>query len=1196
MAEGVPDKTTAEQILDTLAVPGSTSREFMIQAMKAYRGDDFNADQILDNLAKREFTTPDEFLTELEKTTGIDKTFASTALGAGAGAVIGASAGPVGAFIGAVAGGTFGGTTEFGADLMTDIATDPIGFLFKPASVIAKSEKASRLARKSVVAQNKLAKGVKLAVEEDKLLKAGAKDALRLAVKSFAGSPEDFGRAATGATLGLMAIDPEEEDWIASSAKRVAGLTLAGPIATKAVKGTAEFANRNMTEFIDAYHIKKHKDLFAKIKEQIGDDAFEKLPPSEASKIARSASRSKEFKEAMSFFLEEEGKVMSAAGEAFDKQAISMVKAGELSQDGAKNFVTERLKEFQRERGRMFSRQVEAREGIFEDMVRKNSEKIIDSHIEKQMSRTGKIAPFPIKLGDGPRDIANITGKDVHKRLPNGEFAIPFDSLKSLFKKDTLHNILNEATAEANAFSFGNLINISKTDPSMANALKQIPNMNRKMVNLYNEAWGAKSKDFIPTTGFSFWAYDINRANKFADTFRNSTEGFVKRANADVITFVEDIPKGPEEFLKYKQAIDHNAASTYAGMFLGQQERNARKIVAQMFNAREQTASLRKMYQNLNDYREGTIEFGDMLNKNGEISMNIYDKWLNLIKSTHLMLNATWTKNNMMENTINAYLQGGAKTAVEAFADPIIGQSMRVLSKLDQKMGTKIIERLGKNNSFNKIAEASIAMAKDSNNVGKVIDFSDEWLNMARDYGVVSATKFTDFKRLAGNDADFLQFLVGEEGAERIAKQLIEEGTISKKVDKVSNALWNLPWGKYNDFSENTMRFVSWRENAKAIAHEKYGADVAKVLENGGEPLKRASRGVPKNSMEEKVQASLKEASQRTEDIFFNYDNVTEFERQVMKRVFPYWTFWSRNFDKFTNLMFDPKMAPRIAKSAKVLTSQGDQVAPEDKGAIPDFFRQRGVRGRETDLGLELISAPGLALLEYAGNLTAKEDTLSRMSPILKAFPIIGAEGLLNMDFLTKRPLMPTEKNPRVRIFENAITGIMPDSALESMGVFRNEFGNLYTNNRGVARALHLQKNLAPFITLGGISDELARASRNIDVRDSTKAKELIEFASPFQHTTIPPSMASRQFKKTQRNVEVFRSTDPSVVLQGKREAVNPDHRDARNARRKLKRRINKELRSRKQERAKQIRRANKLRRKQMLDFRKRMKKLRGNE
>jgi hypothetical protein len=145
-----------------------------------------------------------------------------------------------------------------------------------------------------------------------------------------------------------------------------------------------------------------------------------------------------------------------------------------------------------------------------------------------------------------------------------------------------------------------------------------------------------------------------------------------------------------------------------------------------------------------------------------------------------------------------------------------------------------------------------------------------------------------------------------------------------------------------------------------------------------------------------------------------------------------------------------------------------------------------------------------------------------------------------------------------------------------------------------VARALHLQKNLAPFITLGGVPDEIARAARNINFRDSTAAQEAIEFASPFQKTVISPKMARRQAEKTERNIEVYRSNDPAVVLGGKREALNPQQRKARDVIKSYKKKIRKQTRKARLQQDKELRKANKIRRKQSLKIRERLKKLRG--
>jgi len=614
MAEKIPDKTVAEQILDTLAVPGSTSREMMVQAMKMYRGEDFNGDQILDNLAKKEFTSPDEFLTELETTTGIPKRVTSSVLGASAGAVMGVGAGPVGAAIGALAGGLVGATSEFGANLMTDIATDPIGFLFKPASAVAKTTKAKRIARVSKVAQRKLQKGAKLSFEEGKIMDALGKDAFRLAFKGIADSPDDIARAATGATLGLMAIDPDEEDPISSSIARIAALTAAGPSATKSVRSLAEMTNVKMTEFVDAYKIKALKD-------RLPEGIFDQMTPLQAKEIARKASESREFREAFITFAEKEDALMQFAADEFKKQADDLMGKGELNVDNYDQFLDGRLRELQRVRVNMFSAQVFNREEFFQSALRNNAEEVIDSYT------AANSRPAQLKINE---KVVDVIGSDLRKVLPDGSYEIPTEALYKLFDDKKLNTILSKATADANAFAYGNIFNLAQKDKAMANIMREVPKMNKELVDYYNKAWKAKKGDgFQGLEGFHFWAYDSGRANRFADTFVNAKEGFVKRGEVDVKTFVDDIPEGLEDFWKYKIAETQRAGSAFAGRFLAQKELDARKILSQITKAQTESTSIRKIYENIERYRGGEIPFNEMLNDNGQIAMNIYDQWLN---------------------------------------------------------------------------------------------------------------------------------------------------------------------------------------------------------------------------------------------------------------------------------------------------------------------------------------------------------------------------------------------------------------------------------------------------------------------------------------------------------------------------------------------------------------------------------------
>jgi hypothetical protein len=1191
MADKTPEKSTVEEILDTLAVPGSFTREVLVQSLQAMRGDSFNGEEVLDNFTKKQYTSPDEFLTEWEKTTGMDKRMTSSILGAAAGAAFAAPLGPMGMFMGGLAGGIAGGTTDFGANLLTDIATDPIGLAFKPLQAVAKTKKARDLAAASIKAQRRLTKSADLSFEladrmsgksiqglakrEAKIMEALTRQGLSKGLNLVANSPEDITRALTGATLGALSYSAEDDNWLEATMK-IGGLAMAGPAGIKGLRNAANAANVKMSEVMDGYVIWKNQDLMNQIRQEIGDEAFKELTPSKAAEIARSASRSPEFKKNFANFLEAERGIDAYATSMFTQLGQAKINVGNMKAEELDDFVALNMRSFNNFRKQLFSQQASIREEEFDKSVRMAVEEwsIKNNQMPSVTMPDGSVKPI---------DLTDLNDPDK----------VPLKSIIGVLDETTKHKLLNKAS-ERSARDVRLMI-----EPKLRRAgdfvqkslIDKITETNQGLMKKYNAA-NAGKEGFIPITGFDFWTYDVSGAEKVADAFRAAPDSFVKRTSSDMKSVAEKSVEEGLDFYQLKEASDVKAATAYAGMFLSQKERNARRITAQILSAREGSASLGKMYEHLANYRKGKMPLNEMLNKNGEIAMNIYDKWLGLIKSTHLITNATWTKNNMLENTINAYLSvpeagitSGARAAAEALGSTVPGVHtlLRLANKVGDKTGLEVLQQLGKQRSFNKIFDA-VSGLKNADDIVKVLDYNDDMLNLARDFDVIDSNKFTDFKRLAlSGDTGYLTFLAGEEGAVKIAEDFTREGIISRMVDKTSGALWDSFIGKYNNVAENTMRYVTWKENLKALGKVKYGDDVNELInslrnkkgkikigdmEVSNSEAQKMLRSSPADfkspkvrDLLERTQMAMKEASERTKDIFIDYDNVTSFERQVMKRIFPYWTFWSRNFDKFTNLMFDPNFTPKIAKSAKVLTSQGDPISRDERAAIPKFFRQRGVRVKSRDGDIELVSAPGLALLEFAGNLTAKEDTLARLSPIIKAFPGVGAESFMNLDFLTKRQLLPNDKNPTVQIFENAITGLMSDEDLESIGIDRNKFGSLTTTNRAVARALHLQKNLAPFMTGGGVVDEYARAMRNVKFRGSTNPEEIAQFLSPFQKSIVPHEMGEKTRKRIERNYEMLRTDDPEVRKRGAPEARTPVERKIRDVNRKRRRLLDQRLR-----------------------------------
>jgi len=131
-------------------------------------------------------------------------------------------------------------------------------------------------------------------------------------------------------------------------------------------------------------------------------------------------------------------------------------------------------------------------------------------------------------------------------------------------------------------------------------------------------------------------------------------------------------------------------------------------------------------------------------------------------------------------------------------------------------------------------------------------------------------------------------------------------------------------------------------------------------------------------------------AAARTKRFLFDYGNLTQFEKNFMRRIMPFYTFTRKNLE--VQVVEGLKAPGRIATQAKIfntigdIISSGDQASEEEIRTLPEWM-QEGLLimiGRD-DPDISFITSLGLPIEQSLG-LDSKE-MINMLSPLIK-FPV----------------------------------------------------------------------------------------------------------------------------------------------------------------------------------------------------------------
>jgi hypothetical protein len=201
-------------------------------------------------------------------------------------------------------------------------------------------------------------------------------------------------------------------------------------------------------------------------------------------------------------------------------------------------------------------------------------------------------------------------------------------------------------------------------------------------------------------------------------------------------------------------------------------------------------------------------------------------------------------------------------------------------------------------------------------------------------------------------------------------------------------------------------------------------------------------------------------AAYDTNEAFVNYQNLTQFEKQIMRRVVPFWTWLSRNVKNQIGLVFtQPGKMAMIPRVADAMESGAGWRMPENER--PEYFNQMWMWQLPMLLpnGDPLFFNPNFPFQDlnkidprYFGR-----NLMATVSPFLK----VPLEVISGVDIYRRRPIAPYEgyRAPVPGIL-HSIAKVLPEGTQKMLGIEKDEKGIM----RMEPRTAHAIANLVPFI------------------------------------------------------------------------------------------------------------------------------------
>jgi len=718
------------------------------------------------------------------------------------------------------------------------------------------------------------------------------------------------------------------------------------------------------------------------------------------------------------------------------------------------------------------------------------------------------------------------------------------DQLKASGGKYNKFHIANkQATEEVDNFMAEKVLKSVERDPDMFNAVEQFYKVNIDLARTYNDEIAARAakldgkaskkmmmKQFHP---IRLHTLDFNQLDDHGESL---IRNFDTKVGARLR--LSDVVEGADGKLTPKQLRDIGGQE-YANLFLRDYEKVARDMMSELYKNKLKLRNTSMLDIISGKFRpeSGNGWYLDAARK----GLDTQDQMLSYFKSKVLASGASWSKTNYADNVIKAFIANGPMSAARVgLKTPAQGAVA-----LGDKLTAGRISRFAGKNTMQKLLGV---FDPDIGSAG--LKMEDQWIDAAGEFGAIEANKFMEFRKSISDNPDLLKLVGKGSVSSKLRDEILNNrGGVRKAADWLDSKYWN-SMGQVGSGAEAMARHTVFKDVAESLADEyKHFKNVIKVTDefpNGRlrgvmNLMPKARAGAitdPVRLLEVKETVEvLKRASKIVNDTFFDYGDTTAFENLVMKRVFPFWTFTSKNIDFFLDKAFDGgtesikdfsdlfsakvfkgSPASRIVKSQKLFAQSGRLPTEDERNQIPGWMRQKGVRIAPN--GNVIFQSPESSPVDALKALSLSNSPTGSINPLFKT----PYEVLFNHDLFTGKKVRPDIDNALVDVQESTIS-LIGDDALEALDIFRDKkTGRLKTNNQASAVAVKVLKSLPllPPQILDEVSRGIKKARFVDDEKDPAKIVHSVlrDIVSPVKERKFTKEEKKRQKKKTLREAK----------------------------------------------------------------------------
>jgi len=288
--------------------------------------------------------------------------------------------------------------------------------------------------------------------------------------------------------------------------------------------------------------------------------------------------------------------------------------------------------------------------------------------------------------------------------------------------------------------------------------------------------------------------------------------------------------------------------------------------------------------------------------KNGAKAIEFLDGVTMDMKGAMLTLSHSWLRNNFAENSFRAFMEHGFEGGAEA----ALKQGRAVVGRIQQAFGKDLKGELSD----------LMKLTKSENAATEALEFMDKTglTEMARNHGVLNSSFYKETLGEMG-DKGFVtlaerskrKMLEAVQGEKAIAAKILkakERGRLVRTKDEI------LKFGKdtvgdTGALIENTARLNTFKHSVRRLAtKEQYAA----IKKHG---YKDALKYHPE------LNGIYERSGKIVDKTFFNYAELSFGEEQVMKRLLPFYSFYSKNLHYWGDMISND--IAKFSKGSKAL-------------------------------------------------------------------------------------------------------------------------------------------------------------------------------------------------------------------------------------------------------------------------------------